>query len=583
MNHRAERPRHSRRKTWGAWLFVYPLFALCAVLGILQYRAITEVSIAAHERLRSSLQASLAAVSRDFNQEIQSAANALVPATYTNAASAASIFATQFRESPRVDRAAHLFARIALAIPHEDGPSLELFDAASGSWKAAEWPPEWDSMRERFVAAAEHDGQERHGRGGPHPQSGTAWEVPLFEGSQRPAGGRHGRGGGPPDAGRHEVAWLIYDPDTAYLRDERLPELLQRHLGSDYQAVVMAGGLAGQVLYRSDPDLGADLVQTADGSIPLFLLPVEPRRGGPRGGGGREPSLETGRWTLFVRHRAGSLEAVVAQARWRSMAVTAGVLLMVAVTLGALIRYTRRAERLAELQMEFVAGVSHELKTPLTVIHTAAYNLRGKLAANPQQVERYGALIQQESGRLTDLVEQVMRFAGANAGRVIQEREPIDVEPVVDAAINAAKLTPESAGCTMEKRVDADLPQVLGDPLALRHALENLLANAAKYGSGDDRWIGVTVCRAGRDEQPEVEIRVADRGPGIPAEEQKHIFDPFYRGARAVQDQVHGTGLGLSLVKKIVEAHGGSIKVRSEPMQGAEFTVRLPAIGNGAG
>ena len=112
---------------------------------------------------------------------------------------------------------------------------------------------------------------------------------------------------------------------------------------------------------------------------------------------------------MFVRYRAGSLEAVVAQARWRNLAVTAGVLLLMMASVGALITYTRRAQRLADLQMDFVAGISHELRTPLTVIHTAAYNLRGKLAANPAQVERYGLLIQQESGRLKLLVEQVLR------------------------------------------------------------------------------------------------------------------------------------------------------------------------------
>ena len=96
-------------------------------------------------------------------------------------------------------------------------------------------------------------------------------------------------------------------------------------------------------------------------------------------------------------------------------------------SVAALITYTRRAQRLADLQMDFVAGISHELRTPLTVIHTAAYNLRGKLAANPAQVERYGVLIQQESGRLKVLVEQVLRFSGATAGRVIQNPEPISV------------------------------------------------------------------------------------------------------------------------------------------------------------
>jgi signal transduction histidine kinase len=277
---------------------------------------------------------------------------------------------------------------------------------------------------------------------------------------------------------------------------------------------------------------------------------------------------------MVVRHRAGSLEAVVAMARWRSLAVTAGVLLLLVVTVGALVRFTRSAQRLADLQMNFVAGVSHELKTPLTAIHTAAYNLRGRLAQNPAQVERYGELIQKESGRLKELVEQVLQFASANAGRVIHEREPVSVEQVIEETVEMARPVIQAAHCTVEKTVAAGLPEVLADSLALKSALQNLVANAVKYGAKEDSWVGISASQAGGA----VEIRVADRGPGIPEEEQKHIFDPFYRGKKALQDQVHGTGLGLNLAKRVVEAHGGTIRVESEEGHGAEFIVRLPVL-----
>lgn len=113
--------------------------------------------------------------------------------------------------------------------------------------------------------------------------------------------------------------------------------------------------------------------------------------------------------------------------------------------------------------------------------------------------------------------------------------------------------------------------------MALRNVFQNLLSNAAKYGSENGNWIGVKAAAVEVDGAPWVEIRVADRGPGIPKEEQPHIFDAFYRGKQAVQDQIHGTGLGLNLAKSIIEAHKGSISVESEPMRGAEFIVRLPA------
>jgi signal transduction histidine kinase len=339
------------------------------------------------------------------------------------------------------------------------------------------------------------------------------------------------------------------------------------------------------VIYQSDPDAPKRIAAAADASVGLFdvqfdqiFRPEGPPGGGGRGRGrgpGRGPGSDSGRWQMLVRHRSGSLEAVVAQARWRNLAVTAGVLLLMVASVAALVRFTRRAQKLAELQMDFVAGVSHELRTPLAVIHTAAYNLRGGVARNPAQVEQYGVLIQRESGRLKEMVEQVLQFSGAKAGWVIQKPEPLSVEAIINAVIQESQ-------CVVEKNIDPGLPPILGDPVAIRHALQNLIGNAAKYGMEGGNWIGVFASTT-RDKEPAmVEIRVADRGPGIPEDEQKHIFEPFFRGRRAVQDQIHGAGLGLNLAKKIVEAHGGSIRVKSEPMKGTEFIVRIPAAPAGA-
>ena len=283
---------------------------------------------------------------------------------------------------------------------------------------------------------------------------------------------------------------------------------------------------------------------------------------------------------MNVRNRAGSLAAVVASTRRRNLAVTGAVLLLLVASVGALLRFTRRAQRLARLQMDFVAGIGHELRTPLAVIYGAAYNLRGAVAQNPSQVERYGVLLQQESGRLKDLVEQVLRFSGAEAGRVIHEREPVSIQSLIDQTIESSKSVIQGAQCVVEKKVDPSLPAVLGDPVALKHALQNLIGNAAKYGRNGNNWIGVFASTVAGKTATSVEIRVADCGQGIPEDEKDHVFDAFFRGRRAIQDQIHGAGLGLNLVKKIIEAHGGSIRVESEPMKRTEFIIRLPATAN---
>jgi signal transduction histidine kinase len=281
---------------------------------------------------------------------------------------------------------------------------------------------------------------------------------------------------------------------------------------------------------------------------------------------------------LSVWLRNGSLETVVASERRRNLAISGGILLLLLATGAALVRFSRRAQRLAEVEMEFVAGVSHELRTPLTVIRTAAFNLRGKVATNPSQVERYGMLIQQESERLGAIVEQVLRFAGAKAGRVVQERQPVSVAGLIEETLQSNKGMLEDALCEVQTRVEPGLPPISGDSMALRHALQNLLANAAKYGGAAGRQSVLIAARAVIGSKgPEIEIRVTDHGTGIPPEEQKQVFNAFFRGKKAVQDQIHGTGLGLHLVKRIVEAHGGTVSLESELGAGSTFIVRIPA------
>ncbi len=550
------------------------MLALCGVLGALQYRWIGEASEAARERLRAGLQANLVRLSRDFNSEVASAWREAMPMEpLASPLEIERAVAARYAAAKSAGRGLTLFRRIALAEPAAGKLVLRSFDPERQIFETAPWPGNWEPLRQRIEMRLNERGGGPPGGAEP-PVALGVFEAPIFGLPPEQRGGPFGR---------RELTWMIFELNLPYIREVVLPELLQRHLdtgrGLEYQVAVLTRFGPPVTLFESDPGAAA-ISGSPDAQVALFDIQYDGgfRHGrGPgmgRGAGGPGAPPEQGRWELVVRHRAGSLEAVVAAARWRSLAVTAGVLLLLVVSIGALVRFNLSAQRLADLQMNFVAGVSHELRTPLTVIHTAAYNLRGKLAQNPAAVERYGELIQKESGRLKELVEQVLQFASANAGRVIHEREPVSVERVIDEMVELSRPVIQAAHCTVEKSVDTDLPEVLADPLALKHALQNLLTNAVKYGARHESWVGI---RASRSEGA-VEIRVADRGPGIPQDEQKHIFDAFFRGKRALQDQIHGTGLGLNLAKKVVEAHGGTIRVKSEAGRGTEFIVRIPGI-----
>jgi signal transduction histidine kinase len=572
------------RRPWSAWLFIGALFVLCAVLGVLQYEWIGKASDAARDQLRAALHVNLIRLSQDFNGEIATAFRALLPTAPADVAEAEEDIVRRLERARKGAHGVRIFRRIGFAAPVDGSVGLKLLDLQSGELRPVEWPAEWESTRRMFEARLAAMGGLPMGMPWREPE-GLVFETPIFA----PAAGRgrpeHGQerspfGGRP--FGRREMAWMIFDLSAEYLRDSLLPEVVQRHLTtSEYAVEVLARSSPGATIWASDGN-AAGIAHGADSWVGLVDLKIGGFPDGGRGRGGRGPGPDSGRWTLYVRHRAGSLDAVVAQTRWRNLGVTGGVLLLLVATSLALLRFTRNAERLAHMQMDFVAGVSHELRTPLTAIYTAGHNLRGRLAQNPAQVERYGEMIQQESGRLRDLVEQVLRFASANAGRVIQKPAPVSVERVIEETLESSRCSIQAAGFMLEKQIDEGLPPILGDSLALKHALHNLITNAVKYGAKDDPWIRISASAAADSRGSTVEIRVADRGPGIPEEEQKLVFDAFYRGERAVQDQIHGAGLGLNLVKKIVEAHGGSIRVKSAPGKGAEFIVRIPAAPAGA-
>jgi signal transduction histidine kinase len=290
-------------------------------------------------------------------------------------------------------------------------------------------------------------------------------------------------------------------------------------------------------------------------------------------------------WTLQVAHPAGSLEQAVTATRRRHLAVSLGVLLLLAGSVLLIVLAARRAQRLARQQMELVAGVTHELYTPLAAIRSAGQNLADGVVAEPEQVRRYGSLVETEGRRLSTMVSRMLELAGLGSGQRTLVKVPVAVPGLVRATLDERRQLLEARGIAVDVDVASDLPAVVGDPDALRRALGNLVENAAKHGQkgsaerpeNGDGWLGIRaqVRRGRRGDQ--VALTVEDRGQGLAAEDLPHLFEAFYRG-RGVSSQVHGSGLGLALVHRIVEAHGGRITAGSGPGgKGARFTMLLPS------
>lgn len=436
------------------------------------------------------------------------------------------------------------------------------------------------------------------------------------------------------DGGDSATTWILVQLDRNALEKQIFPELTQKYFsgGAGYRvAVRQSSGEKTDLLYASSTGFGADKTPM-DAVVNLFLYGPPMRRGpempelgpspsapdaGPQGhrrrwpgrllpgepGGPNaaglnrraynasgpnantnerqvrlEPLYSAGAgWEIVVQHPSGSLEEAVNGLRWRNLSVSFGVLVVLAITMALVVINSQRARRLAMLQMDFVAGVSHELRTPLAVISSAAENIAHGIVTDKDQVVRYGASILKQSRQLSQLVEQVLVFA-ATQQETPQNMHlrPLDVAEVIDAALeNTAEMIRGSA-ITVERHAPPGLPPVAADFGALAQCLQNLITNAVKYG-GERRWMGIRASLIMENGIPrEVAVAVEDRGIGIDSSEIGQIFDPFYRSPAVSGSTIRGTGLGLPLARRLMEAMRGRIAVKSELGKGTEFTIYLP-------
>ena len=587
--------RSSRSAAEAAGLLV--LIGVLCGLALVQHRWLETIASAQRRALTEEATEKAANIGRDVDRELTRAFLGLrVPSRAVKDRDASS-FAAQFdrfaTESPHAGLVSAVYVAEPSGPPDSHEYRLLRFDRPSRSFVETAWPASLSSLRDSLPSA-------------PVVEEVPALVFPLpdvmidsgqtFSSLAKPArlvefmASQHAR------PGPLEIIAL----NESYLRERLLAGSAGRHLGTsspftwsvvrsqggtlvagDKTAGLEASDATSPMLRLRFDDLDQSLIRSVMPGLPEVMtrsgvrvvvqMNASPhaRAAGPGLITGPMGSAEAP-WTLALRHREGSIAAAVDSQRRRNNLLSASILGGLGLSAAMVFFSARRLRALASQQVEFVAAVSHELRTPLAVIRSAADNLADGVVKDPQQAMRYGALIREESVRLTDMVEHVLEFAGADSP-ARAARGPISLAESVQAAVLGLRSLESDRHGAVKVDIAPDLPLINGDASNLTRAVSNLIANALKY-SGDSPQVSVEVRARGG----EVEVVVSDSGPGLAPSEIPHLFEPFYRGQKASEAQIPGSGLGLALVKRIAESHGGRVSASNTPKGGAAFTLSLP-------
>ena len=592
------------------WTLIVAVAAslLLVTLAVLQYRWTGELSAAANERMRANLEESSRLLANDIDAPVAQL-HASFQRIGRRTAAGAWLAA---RDDPRRSRegASEPFAGLLAQAVRDWRESAAFPDLLDETWIVVTDRREGTRDVFRFDEAG--------GRLQPDPAPDDLEELvrPLRPPDHRlpearpnrlviPVAGRTPGGRpGPP------TTLIVASLDVSVLEQEMLPVLIERHFGAGSPgeeppylvSVTDVSGPAPRQVYP-DPAGGPGRASTAPSEAAdiefraLRTRPFPERRDGRNGpdfrpgdrddrrffppgerarrGRGTEPGLPEGAWLVRITHRRGSLEAATDAARQRNLYHSTGALFLIGVAFALVLVSARRARALAAQQADFVAGVSHELNTPLQAIRSAGENLRTGIVHSSDDVRGYGEMIEREGRRLSRLVAQALQWAGIGRGSARKATVEIDLGELLCTTVNESQWFLEENGVELELEGLDDLPLLRGDREGLITVFMNLLHNAAKYGRGADGAVHVRVDASADARRRRVTVSVTDRGPGIPEDEQRRIFDPFVRGLTASESGLPGSGLGLSLARTTIEEHGGSITVDSEPGR-TTFRVVLP-------
>jgi signal transduction histidine kinase len=348
------------------------------------------------------------------------------------------------------------------------------------------------------------------------------------------------------------VAGMIVDTDyfEKVVLPTALPDALRRHFSE--------GELGEMSIAVVDEDgRQVQSVPASERLEPEVAVPLE---------------LAFSRWRLAATTRGLTQEQLATRNFQMNFSLTILNTVALIVGLALMFRAARKELKISQMKSDFVSNVSHELRTPLSSIRCLGEFLRSGREIEPGKLRKYGEYIETESQRLAKLINNILDFSKIESGQRTYDFQEQQVEFVIAEVMRVFEVRLVQRGFAVDVDVPDDLlPPILIDPDAVTQALANLLDNAIKY-SGSSREIRIRAFQQG----PRVVVSVTDFGVGIPRAEQDKIFDRFHRVSTGLVHNVKGSGLGLSLVKHIMEAHGGSVSVESEAGKGSTFTLRFP-------
>jgi signal transduction histidine kinase len=278
-------------------------------------------------------------------------------------------------------------------------------------------------------------------------------------------------------------------------------------------------------------------------------------------------------WYLKIQSRGMTGEEDAKRVFALNLSLTVLMTLLVIGGIIMALRTASREMRLSRMKADFVSNVSHELRTPLASIRVFGEFFKLGWVKEPEKIQEYGGYIENESRRLTQLVNNILDFSRIESGGKTYQFEQADLKDVVVETLRAFDVRLGQTGFSLDLKVPDEPLVALVNRDAITQLLMNLLDNAIKYSGSSNKIL----VQAGRKEG-QISISVTDYGVGIPREEREKIFDKFYRVSTGLVHDVKGSGLGLSIVKHIVEAHKGKITVESQPGAGSTFTLLFPSV-----